>query len=233
MFVGSFQESCRMRCICMSTLPRSVARDVCECSRNSTKRDAHSSYPTVRDAYAYTRTEDAWSVSTRSMNPAVQGVHACSKHETARDTCVSSRNETDGWTPDMEPPKISACVPGMKPCDIPPGFQPGEVPVGFPVNKLKKNYNYATLLQVWPTQYSYRTPSSISTYRRYLQFSPIQPNVGRGCHTIVNSLATSNHAPVTRITLKVNITFTSQWYGLLIMQWKNRSTRWDILQENA
>ena len=30
------------------------------------------------------------------MNQAVQEVHAYSKIEIARDTCVSSRNETDG-----------------------------------------------------------------------------------------------------------------------------------------
>ena len=111
MFVYSFQVSCRMRCIYMSMLLKTALRDVCECSRKPTERDAHSRYPIVRAADAYPRNEASWSVSSCSMNQAVQEVHAWSKNESARDTCVSSRNETDESGPEMKPPKISACVP--------------------------------------------------------------------------------------------------------------------------
>ena len=95
----------------MSILPKSAAWDVCEGSRNPNERDTRSRCPTVRAADAYPRNEAAWSVSACSMNQAVQEVHAYSKIEIARDTCVSSRNETDGWAPEMKLPKISACVP--------------------------------------------------------------------------------------------------------------------------
>ena len=255
----------------MSILPKSAARDVCECSRNPTERDAHSRYPIVRAADAYPRTEAAWSVSACSMNQAVQDGHTWYKNETARDTCVSSRNETGRWAPKMKPPNISACVPEwnrQRYLDVWQNETARDICVyewnwriylhvsqnetardicvysrkepdghtcacslnetarhssrigngrGICACSSKQNWkkkklqlcNLAARLAdtVQFTNY-HITPSSTSTFRGYLQFSLIQLDVRRGCPTIVNSVATSKHAPVTRIMLKAYMMFT-------------------------
>ena len=119
----------------------------------------------------------------------------CSRKEPDGHTCACFRHETARHS-----------------SNIFPGLKSGEVSVRVPVHKLGKKIQLcnraARLADTAQFTNCHSTPSSTSTFRRYLQFSLIQPTVDRGCPTIVNSVATSKHAPVTCIMLKVYMTFT-------------------------
>ena len=158
-------------------------------------------------------------ISVRVPERKLRHIWACSRNVTARDICACSRNETTQHTSKIGTARnICACSSNQT------------------ARKWLILHNLAAGLGDTLQLMKCQSTSSTSTGRWDSQYSVLEPNVVRGCPTIVNSVETSKHAPVTHVGTyhaesKYDV-YKASDTDCLSCRGKNRWTRWDMLREN-